>query len=1152
MATLRFRQLCGWDSTCSRNCLPVAKNDSNPERCWFGLSNWRVKEFPKFVEFLLAEGVDINTRCQDGKTLYLCCLQEKERLRILKSHGADANAKDSNGNNALHLERGRLSDPEKLQEFIQDGVDPLSANNDGNTLLHFAAMDYRGETRDAEYIQWLIDLGVPTNATNNNGRTALHIYLEKAAARRADSTSLFAKREKRFLDAVGADASTFQIRDKDGLAAVHLAAMTSEEELAILVDAGADISLLTSCSQNVLHLASRAREASIISQILAQHNPPLLDINQEDKYGMTPLHYACASGSPESVALLLEHGADVHAVDSDSFTPLHACAQFVSEQIIWNELDREPSSWLRTSTMGPLRPSSKVRRLLTQFPWYQADYDDAMAVTRKVSNPNVTFIVKCLVEAGADVSALTNSGFTALDIALQDGFAEFVEVFTKDEALFSQATKKLQDLENTTLSEKVMIRRLRAQMASMRPLSRLNTLREDSDVFEEMVGSPLRYLDILSPADAAGLINEAFRLCPDRLSHFELLAELMTHACRLSLAKLVPQLIMYYSTFDGVAGHINKSREAGEKYYRNPLITALHLACRAEESNLLMLRLLVEELHVDVNARSAQHPEDSYQQQVTIGPGGAALHILAEARYHWQVRGLAYLLTHGADPNALDERGESPLHIAAGGPYESIYPNDRRSGFWATAAAKVLLDHGADPNLLDHDGHSPLYKAATSPGVMRELLSRGADVAAGATNPLFYTIFQQSLESMEALLDSGVSVDSVDQTRENKTIHYTLWDSNPKKPYALLCAAYAQKINTSVKDSTKLFRALVTRGADLYVPLNDDETMVHFLFEYPDYDTVDTLLEDACVSLIDFNRRDQHGRTVLMAACDWWGALPGYQHLRWDAKAVGVPLRILDLGADAAAVDEHGKTALHHLLNNPSMPDDVVVRFINRQEAVSTLFLKDQAGFTPLHYALRGLRPTVCELLLAKGADFPEADPDGRTALHDIANGILLTDMAQTSSTYNMHVMKVPDDYTDMCFALWRKFLAAGGDINAADNAGNTPLHTYLMSRMNSDRISEVAPVCHIGFYDQLFPADSEVDMFAVNQEGETMLHVIARRGGPGRENIYESSDHTRELFVFMMAKKLDPLREDGRGRSALDVASAVGNEDIVALLSRK
>ena len=47
------------------------------------------------------------------------------------------------------------------------------------------------------------------------------------------------------------------------------------------------------------------------------------DVNTENDWGCTPLHYAADSGYVDIAKLLIEHGADVNAKDSDGWTPLH-------------------------------------------------------------------------------------------------------------------------------------------------------------------------------------------------------------------------------------------------------------------------------------------------------------------------------------------------------------------------------------------------------------------------------------------------------------------------------------------------------------------------------------------------------------------------------------------------------------------------------------------------------------------------------------------------------------------------------------------------------------------------------------------------------------------------------------------------------------
>jgi ankyrin repeat protein len=73
------------------------------------------------------------------------------------------------------------------------------------------------------------------------------------------------------------------------------------------------------------------------------------------------------------------------------------------------------------------------------------------------------------------------------------------------------------------------------------------------------------------------------------------------------------------------------------------------------------------------------------------------------------------LLAEGADPDALDDDGRSPL-------FSAVLGN-------SVGVLALLLESGADPNLRDNDGWTPLHFAAQEslPEAARILLGRGAD-----------------------------------------------------------------------------------------------------------------------------------------------------------------------------------------------------------------------------------------------------------------------------------------------------------------------------------------------------------------------------------------------------------------------------------------
>jgi ankyrin repeat protein len=107
------------------------------------------------------------------------------------------------------------------------------------------------------------------------------------------------------------------------------------------------------------------------------------------------------------------------------------------------------------------------------------------------------------------------------------------------------------------------------------------------------------------------------------------------------------------------------------------------------------------------------------------------LHYAADAN-HWdptaQAETIAYLLSVGADPNAVDKSGVAPLHRAV---------RTRSS-----PAVRALLDGGANPRAPNDSGSTPLHLAVQTTG-------RGGTGSAHAR--------QQQAEIIRLLLERGAS-----------------------------------------------------------------------------------------------------------------------------------------------------------------------------------------------------------------------------------------------------------------------------------------------------------------------------------------------------------------------------------------------------------
>jgi len=126
---------------------------------------------------------------------------------------------------------------------------------------------------------------------------------------------------------------------------------------------------------------------------------------------------------------------------------------------------------------------------------------------------------------------------------------------------------------------------------------------------------------------------------------------------------------------------------------------------------------------------------------------------LFEAARRGHVAVAEYFLERGADVNAVDSDGWTPLYWAAS-------QGD-------TEVAQLLLEAGTDVNAADHDAQTPLH-LATWQGhteMVQLLLERGADVNASNDDgwtPLHSAASQPYPEVLELLLAAGADVNAMD------------------------------------------------------------------------------------------------------------------------------------------------------------------------------------------------------------------------------------------------------------------------------------------------------------------------------------------------------------------------------------------------------
>mgnify|MGYP000286555233 CR=1 FL=1 len=123
---------------------------------------------------------------KDERALMLACQHDDYELAIwtlrrLLKQKVEVNARDALGRTALMHLLGPHSagpyQPEMLERLLEVGADPCTADNEGRTVLHYAAEGYtHAAARQAAEL--LLDFGRPdVSAVDNEGRTPLDIAM---------------------------------------------------------------------------------------------------------------------------------------------------------------------------------------------------------------------------------------------------------------------------------------------------------------------------------------------------------------------------------------------------------------------------------------------------------------------------------------------------------------------------------------------------------------------------------------------------------------------------------------------------------------------------------------------------------------------------------------------------------------------------------------------------------------------------------------------------------------------------------------------------------------------------------------------------------------------------------------------------------------
>jgi len=1175
------------------------------------------------LDTMINAGADIDVKNKEGSTLLFLAIRNgsypfksHEDLRRLLNRGASTDIRDYGGRTVLHeavlRHNHRLSfgggavANSRLDFFLGLGLDPFVVDFSGNNLLHELALG----VNDTSYINlWrqLIALGLDPNAVNNHGQTPLHILVGEFGC------STYHPDEYLPIDLLIDKMKTVDVPDKDGITPLHIAATLLPLGVKKLLEAGADPLKPTFDRLTPLHLAARARQSNIVGMILDKlrgieqghgHQSPWVKATKWDKpaagvdtqplSGLTPLFYACRSGRPETVSLLLQAGADVSATSRHKMTVFHACADFEIEQALWESdqldvngheryagLKRADKSRPMIEPKGLSNWREMLRRnidttrleeileMLVNHGARMADGEARVPVdtgTVGFLQGRANYAIECLERFNKGRSADDEHLLTTEEnIICANRFVEHALPYYRD--IKAKALREFDGLEQGTRNEQIfhtlMLQREYDLVASLPSLG------------TDFVGRDLNGVNNIGI-----LIQHGFASLLSRVGAVE--AERNFAAGRWHAAGAPDRPGLGVCVQDPEA-------EQPRRYVVEPLPFLLQ-AVKRDLPNIDVVRVLVDELGVDVNEFETSHQWVSSSKYIPV-PTMSALHHAALGVHWWHYsQAIPFLASRGADLNLRNYKGQTPLHFALGGS-DSHYPGPFRE-----EAARALIAAGADINAVDEGGVTCLGCAVKNVRMVRLLLENGATAAGRA---LAEAANQQNIDVLQCLLEAGADPNArpeplVDDTDKEPPIRLPdvvsgplLGDvgilDDPGEECVLYIAAtryrdfrHTYGLNDSkskdrVRDlARRMVEALLEHGADplgkLVVPddtgirggvpsTRHEEEESDFRDPTAASDAVQriesTILHEIILTgglvqpffalpNLDPNRRDSRGRTLLHAVC--------YSNRGPDVLVDGSSPedKNTENKKDAAP---SSMSYLNHLLalgadplavdNNGNNVLHAMLGPLNYHSSRPYLAsLRQLAAAHPSLLVQRNAQGRTPLLLAARLAS-ADGDASGVSAL--LTFGCDITAADKYGDTILHALAPRLSDSADI-FALFKDCLARGADISARNATGETPLFGYFGDANtprrkvwpHDDEAATVQEVMRV--FD-----DTGADYTVTDNKGRGLLHAAVSRGKIGGAM----------RFAILLERGLDPLSLDREERSAVDIAAMCGNSGVLALFER-
>ncbi|XP_059139288.1 serine/threonine-protein phosphatase 6 regulatory ankyrin repeat subunit C-like [Physella acuta] len=498
------------------------------------------------------------------------------------------------------------------------------------------------------------------------------------------------------------------------------------------------------------------------------------------------------------------------------------------------------------------------------------------------------------------------------------------------------------------------------------------------------------------------------------------------------------------------------------------------------------------------------------------------LHLSGNSRYDSN-KIVNLLLKSGANIQALDKHGRTPLHITA------------------TAGNLVILQSlcqfGANINAVDNYGNSPLFTALLfeHKEVSKYLIECGADVnviCESLCTPIIAAVLSSDSELIHLLIQHGAILDinkysklmvalehgNVDVTialLENGAATNIL-DTKKTPPLTIAIKQaigayiskgrliYLDQLTNGRKEIKHVAELFLNNGANISATDDEGNSCQHEAAKFCSANIFELFVAHKA----DVNVQNAKGETPLMIAC--------------SVGNVEVVKYLLTVGADVTLVDENKDTALHHTtLNGNKMwrTTDIISEF--PPEIPPNLNLKNNQENTPLFLLTND---NMINYLIDAGTDINLQNKLGETALHNACNVNVARVLLEMGADMNI---RTDNGQTALMYAtaagqysLAQFFVEQGGYVNMQDNCGKNALMLAIDNYAHNTMLTRK---CIINFVTILLEHGADVN--ASDATGQTACMIAAKK---------DYTEYILEVLPKFAAYGADLNQVDSENKSVL------------------